>query len=256
MKKAKTIGIIGGVGPYAGLDLCRKIMDNTIAKTDYDHLPLVLLSDPLLVPNRTEYITGKSNINPAYGIIDGFKKLKKSGAEVVAIACNAAHSRQIFDIVTDWNNKEGNLTIVSIIDETVSALKRSKRIHSVAMLSVTGTYHSKVYENALSDAQFSVTDLSSSLKKKVHDLIWSSQYGIKAFSDPVKPEVKIEFENIINELSRKKIDAVVLACTEIPLAVDTSKKYQSLIIDPTNILARALIRESNPEKLLNPDQIF
>jgi aspartate racemase len=34
------IGIVGGVGPYAGLDLLKKIYDNTIANNDQEHLEL------------------------------------------------------------------------------------------------------------------------------------------------------------------------------------------------------------------------
>ena len=48
------IGIVGGVGPYAGLDLAKNIFDNTLAETDQQHLPLVMLSLPentgLLIP--------------------------------------------------------------------------------------------------------------------------------------------------------------------------------------------------------------
>jgi hypothetical protein len=40
------IGIIGGAGPYAGLNLVKKIFDQTLARTDQDHLPVVLVSLP------------------------------------------------------------------------------------------------------------------------------------------------------------------------------------------------------------------
>ena len=40
------IGIVGGVGPYAGLDLLRKLLDNTLANSDQEHLDTVLLSLP------------------------------------------------------------------------------------------------------------------------------------------------------------------------------------------------------------------
>ena len=46
MKNQKLIGIVGGVGPYAGLDLCRKIFEQTDAHRDQEHLPIALLSIP------------------------------------------------------------------------------------------------------------------------------------------------------------------------------------------------------------------
>ena len=40
------IGIVGGVGPYAGLDLAAKVFAQTRARRDQEHLPLALLSLP------------------------------------------------------------------------------------------------------------------------------------------------------------------------------------------------------------------
>ena len=45
-------------------------------------------------------------------------------------------------------------------------------------------------------------------------------------------------------LSRKGAEAVILGCTEIPLAIQYEKVENSLIIDATTVLATALIRES------------
>ena len=35
-----AIGVIGGVGPYAGIDLVKKVFDNTIASSDQEHIDL------------------------------------------------------------------------------------------------------------------------------------------------------------------------------------------------------------------------
>ena len=42
------IGIVGGMGPYAGLDLVQKIFDHTRAKTDQSHIPVSMISIPSL----------------------------------------------------------------------------------------------------------------------------------------------------------------------------------------------------------------
>ncbi|HEY5615808.1 MAG TPA: aspartate racemase, partial [Bacteroidota bacterium] len=39
MQKKHIIGVVGGVGPYAGLDLVKKIFDQTTASIDQEHLP-------------------------------------------------------------------------------------------------------------------------------------------------------------------------------------------------------------------------
>ncbi|RPI41687.1 MAG: aspartate racemase, partial [Bacteroidetes bacterium] len=57
------IGIVGGMGPYAGLDLLRKIYDNTLAGSDQEHLDTILISLSSRIPDRTEYLLGKENLN-------------------------------------------------------------------------------------------------------------------------------------------------------------------------------------------------
>ena len=39
-----VIGIVGGVGPFAGLDLNAKVFDQTLATRDQEHLETVLVS--------------------------------------------------------------------------------------------------------------------------------------------------------------------------------------------------------------------
>jgi aspartate racemase len=56
MRHSKAIGIVGGVGPYAGLDLNRKIFDNTVAKTDQEHLQVILFSFSADIPDRTKFL--------------------------------------------------------------------------------------------------------------------------------------------------------------------------------------------------------
>ena len=51
----KVIGILGGMGPEATLDLFSKIIANTPAARDQDHLRVVIDSNPK-VPDRTAAI--------------------------------------------------------------------------------------------------------------------------------------------------------------------------------------------------------
>ncbi|MBT8073778.1 MAG: aspartate racemase, partial [Xanthomonadales bacterium] len=82
------IGIVGGVGPYAGLDLVRNIFDQTLARTDQEHLDVVMLSMPSSITDRTEYLIGQNGENPGLGIADVIKRLEAAGATVAGIPCN------------------------------------------------------------------------------------------------------------------------------------------------------------------------
>lgn len=49
----KTIGILGGMGPYATIDLFQKIVSNTPAKIEQDHHQIIIYNNPI-IPSRME----------------------------------------------------------------------------------------------------------------------------------------------------------------------------------------------------------
>ena len=63
MSDKHLIGIVGGVGPYAGLDLAEKIFDQTDARSDQEHLPVALLSILGEIEDRTAFILGNSKMS-------------------------------------------------------------------------------------------------------------------------------------------------------------------------------------------------
>ncbi len=93
------IGIVGGVGPYAGLDLMKKVFDNTLAQIDQDHLDVVMLSLSGSIADRTEYLEGKVDVNPGLAIAGVLKRLEEAGATVAGIPCNTAHAPGIFSFI-------------------------------------------------------------------------------------------------------------------------------------------------------------
>ena len=49
-KDDAKIGIVGGAGPYAGLDLAQKILQQTRAKNDHDYLTTPVSYTHLTMP--------------------------------------------------------------------------------------------------------------------------------------------------------------------------------------------------------------
>jgi aspartate racemase len=82
----------------------------------------------------------------------------------------------------------------------------------------------------------------------VHTAVYHPHYGIKA-TGTATPTAKTNLLAAMRALQQKGAQAIILGCTEMPLAM-TESTFEGLpIIDPTLILARALIREANPAKL-------
>ena len=56
-----AIGVLGGVGPYAGLDLMRKIFDQTEASCDQEHLSVIQYSLSEHIIDRTRFLLGETH---------------------------------------------------------------------------------------------------------------------------------------------------------------------------------------------------
>ena len=78
MRQDKRIGIVGGVGPHAGLDLTRKLFDHTRAETDQEHLPVMLYSFPDRIGERPAFLLGKTVDNPGEAIGDIMAELAEA----------------------------------------------------------------------------------------------------------------------------------------------------------------------------------
>ena len=115
------IGIVGGMGPYAGLDLFNKILNQTGSECDQDHLPISMLSSPHTIPDRTDFILGNSDVNPAIAISNIICTLYNQGARVIGMPCNTAHAEPIFSEIIEKIPKEVNL--VHMINEVCKFIK-------------------------------------------------------------------------------------------------------------------------------------
>ncbi len=247
----KIIGIVGGAGPFAGLDLHTKILQHTAAPTDQDHLTILNLSQSNQLPDRTAYLLGETAVNPAHAIFQQLQILEQAGAQVAAIPCNTAHAPAIYDeLLVQLNTAGSNLKFLHLIRETADYLCRHfPHIHRVGVLSTTGTFRTRIYPELLEPAGFSVLIPDEHVQETaVHVAIYHPEYGIKTHGTST-PKAQQKLHLGLNNLRQKGAEAIILGCTEIPLAITATEIDSMAIIDPTIILARALIREANPAKL-------
>jgi aspartate racemase len=245
----KAIGVIGGVGPYAGIDLVKKIFDNTIATCDQDHLDLYLTNLPRLIEDRTEFLLHGGE-NPAHGLFASFRKLALMGASVVAIPCNTAHASPIFTAVAEEAAAAfPQVKLLNMIEETCRYIvEQFPAGTTIGLLATQGTHTIGIYRQYLARyPQMHLIEPDQAGQHRVHESIYHKAYGIKAVS-PVSERacriVKEEGEALVKRGAR----ALILGCTELPLALSEADSTVCLI-DPTRELARSAIRCVAPEKL-------
>ncbi len=254
MEQDKIIGVIGGMGPYAGVDLVRKIFDLTDAHTDQEHLPVSLLSFPGWIRDRSAFLFENSGENPAHAIFEIAMRLDALGAVVVGIPCNTAHAPPIFDVIERKLEEAGaRLRIIHLIRETATFIRQSAQgVERIGVLSTLAVYRLKLYSQALSEVGLTPIVPDANVQENiVNRTIFDPSFGIKAQANPVSLIARQSLLNAIEHLREKGAEAVILGCTELPLAIPEHEVDSTLIVDPTEVLARALIRETYPDRIVS-----
>ncbi len=252
MNTDPVIGVLGGMGPYAGLDLVRKIFDQTHAGTDQEHLPVALLSYSHRILDRSAYLFGEIDENPAEAIADVARHLESLGATVAGLPCNSAHAPAIFDTVNARLRASGHrIRLLHMIEEAARYARESVHgIRRIGALSTLALYRLGLYPRAIEAAGFEAVVPDEAVQKDlVNRAIYDPVYGIKAASNPITETARQHLIDAIVHLRDKGAEAVILGCTELPLAITDTHLDGTLLIDPTCALARALIRETYPERL-------
>jgi len=247
------IGIVGGVGPYAGLDLTEKIFGQTIASSDQEHLPVALLSLPERIEDRTRYLVGETDVNPAFAAADIIEKLERLGAKVIGIPCNTMHAPRIFDeILHQLKKSNSKVKVIHMIREVAQFIaSHYPNIQKVGILSTTGTWRSEIYPTYLKEEKYTPVVPNEQLQDEIHRAVYDPQYGIKAQSNPVDKQAKNSIVKGLRFLKEQGAEGIILGCTEISFALPYQVLDDLPLFDPTLILARALIAHTYPEKLKN-----
>lgn len=228
----KTIGIMGGMGPMATVDLMKKIILATPASNDQEHIPM-LVDNNSQIPDRTKAIMGQG-ASPAPEMVKTAKRLMMAGADFIIIACNTAHYF-LPEILPQIS-----IPVLSIIDVTTnSALE--KGFKSVGLLATTGTVSTGLYQKKLEASGIQCITPPTDKQHLIDDMIYQ---GVKANNEAYDTRA---VEALLAEMQNAGAEAFILGCTEVPVAV-SMYKLQGDFIDATDELAKAAIKFAKEEE--------
>lgn len=223
----KTLGVIGGLGPMATAYFMQLVIEMTRAKTDQEHIPMIIYNCPQ-IPDRTNYMLGLSEKNPAPLIAACGQNLVKDGADIAAIPCITAHAMH------DQIQKEVEIPIIHAIKEVVKYLQQ-QGIRKAALEATDGTVKVAVFQKELESAGIEVLLPSGASQKKIMHIIYDN---VKAGN-----EVDMEaFSMVEEELLAKGAEVIILGCTELSM-VKRDYKLKSCYVDAMEVLARAAVKE-------------
>jgi aspartate racemase len=175
------------------------------------------------------------------------------GVSVAVMACNTAHAGPIFDVALELLRTRGvKLRILHLIRETVTHISENHPdIQRVGILGTMGTYKTRLYDQALEDGGLEAVLPDPDVREHdIHAALYAPSSGIKTCPAGVSKEASMRIRKAIRHLQSNGAEAVILGCTELPLAVKEDQVDGIPILDPAKIIIEKLIGETYPDKLV------
>jgi aspartate racemase len=223
----RTVGVLGGMGPAATLDLMAKIYAADPAELEQDRLRLVVDCDPGIL-DRNAAVRGEGP-SPGPALAAMARGLEGAGAEVLVIACNTAHT---------WQNEieaAVKIPLLSLIEAACEAIAvRLPAVSRIGVLAGDGCLEAGLYQKA-----FERRGWRAVLPDKDNQAAFmAALYRIKAGS--LGEAERADFVACARETIGQGAEAIVAGCTEVPLLLRPHDLPVPLI-DPTTALAAKVV---------------
>ena len=202
MAEKKTLGIIGGMGPMATAYLLQLIIQMTDARTDQEHLDIIVFDRPS-VPDRTAHILDPTAPSPLPSLLCTAQALQGLGAGYLCAPCITSH--YFFKEL----GERLSVPLLNMLTETAEELYRAGK-KKVGIMATTGTVRTGLFQSALAD--FGLCPITPG--EKGQEAVMSIIY------DEIKaglPADAQKFTAVREELFGLGCDSFVLGCTELSL---------------------------------------
>ena len=228
MKKQKTIGVLGGMGPAASASCLTRMLqyasDEHGAVLDEEYPPIVLRSIALEGFDET----GAMEMEKTKAeLIAGAQTLEAAGADIVVIPCNTVHffHKEI--------NESVGIPVFNLIQETTAHVA-SKHYKTVGLLCSESTNNTQLYQQCLQKQSISTISPSPHQQQSINKVIWN----VLANSNN-KVDVEV-LRYIAHQQISMGAEALILGCTELPLVLQQSH-IDIPVIDTLQILSEAAV---------------
>jgi aspartate racemase len=164
-------------------------------------------------------------------LLDGIKGLKAAGCNLIVIPCNTAHF---------WFPKFSTLDvqILHIVDSVADALRDVNVIDSkIGVMGTQATIELELYQSRLNKQGWNCIVPS---KLEMDTLVQPAIDLIKA--NRIE-EAHLMLMTVINSLINNGATAVVLGCTEIPLAIRENQFLEVPLINSIDSLVKSVIKQ-------------
>lgn len=206
-----VIGVLGGMGTYATINLFKQYAEIFTAEKEWDR-PRIIIDNRCTMPSRVRAFLYHENIEQLVDeMADSMSNLVDSGCTKIILACNTSHLflPAIYKKVPTLENR-----VINIINNCVLEVSKNN-CNEVYLLGSEGTIDSQIYQKELE--KYNIKCLVPS--KNEYSLLRECIEAVK--QNKYDSNIERVFSNLVNVH-----DNCILGCTELPILYE---KYKSLI---------------------------
>jgi aspartate racemase len=219
----RVVGIIGGMGPEATLDLMRRVLAKTPASDDQDHIHLIVESNPK-IPSRIAHLIEGTGADPTPELIRIAANLQRAGAEALAIPCNTAHA------YAHSIRRAISIPLLDMVQLTVDEIAGSRRTARVGLLASTATLATELYTRAF--AAYGIAVVHPAAQEQVMSLIKAVKRGETGLP------TQVALGRMALDLSRQS-DVLLIGCSELSvIAAGVTVPF----VDSLDVQAQAIVK--------------
>ena len=230
----KRIGIIGGFGQWASLDIINRILKESVVRIPQygnrgyppmdirmcNHAPMLLNEDGSF-PEVLE---------PSEELLEA-SRFVGTNSDFIILLANTPH------LFANQVEEAAGKPLLSIVDVTVEeAVKRNCK--RVGVMAIGPTLERGLYQNPLEASGIEVIPLPKDLSERLDN---EAIYPVQEGANPTS--VHKAGYDIVSYFERQKVDRIILGCTELPILLQGYSE-SSHVLNPSQLLAIAVVEKS------------
>lgn len=230
-KAPHTVGILGGMGPGATVDLMRRIVAATPAVDDVDHIPMLVDNNPQ-VPSRVAALIDGTGTSPGPTLAAMAKRLAAQGVDFLAMPCNTAHH---------YHAEVAAAVSIPFLDMVAlasqAAATRVGRGGAVGLLASSALGKIALYEPAMAAQELRLLYPGAARQAALMALIGAVKAG------RADAKAREAFSAAAQDLAGQGADLLLIACTELSVIAEA---LQSALptLDASQVLAEAVVERA------------
>lgn len=222
-----VVGIIGGMGPDATVELMHRVIRRTPADDDQDHIHVVAESNPK-IPSRIAHLLEGADADPTSELVRIARNLEAAGATLLAMPCNTAHA------YADAIRGAVTIPMLDMVALTAARAQVAAPGARIGLLASSAVHRTGLYAAAVAPLGMSI--VTPHQQDALMELIRAVKRGAAGTRE------RASLGAVAAELAARS-DALVIACTELSV-IGAGIAGIAPVLDSLDVLADAIVAAS------------